>query len=235
MGTEAAKLTVGFHEFFRYTIPGYAFLIVIFLLFIAFGETRFFQNLPQTVISILAGPPIGFLIHWIYYSIFSCWYTRRSKAYTKIGEEIEKYTGNHEELKEEFTKRKILVIRCLWDNVFFSKKNEMRDRIEFLFTTFHSIGSVLLALWLGFFTGIYVLSFLNQKIKVPAQFSIFLLISPPFAVLWAVIFISIFLVISYKSRYDLGTSLEHSLVLKLKDLLTEEIESFANALSESKK
>lgn len=238
MGVEGTKISLGFHEFLRYAIPGYAFLIVVFSLFITFGEKAFFQNLPQAVISILAGPPIGFLIHWIYYSMFSYRYIRRSKVYREIGNQIERYIQNQgkpniKEFIEEFSKRRVLVIRCLWDNVFFSEENKMRERIEFLFTTFHSIGSVLVALWVGFFTGMYLL-LSTQKIKVSTQFSLFLLTSPSFFVLCTVILISVFLFISYKLRYNLATSLEFFAVLKLRELLTKEIGLFANALSKSK-
>lgn len=240
MGAEPAKITVGFHELFRYSIPGYAFLITAFLVFATVGETEVFQDLAQIVISILAGPPVGFLIHWIYYCGFSWYYTRHSSAYQEIRKEVEEYIENHEVsdvkgLKEEFSKHKVLVIRCLWDNVFFSKnlQNEMRDRIQFLFTTFHSIGSVFAALWLGFFVGIFSLLVLG-KINFPVEFSFSWLRLPLLWVFAVIGGVSLFLVKSYRLRYNLGTFLEFFAVIKLRKLIIEEIKVFSVGLDKTK-
>jgi len=138
---------LGLHGFLRYALPGYAFWTVLFIPAI-FDYKNFKESIPlfsdyfgPTVI-VLSGPILGFIFFHIYYILFERLYLRTAFW--------------HQAMHRHFNRRLCRLseseyrLRALYDLVFYDKRNVWKDRIDYLFSSFHSLAACSLAIWFAF-------------------------------------------------------------------------------------
>ncbi|MCW3984845.1 MAG: hypothetical protein NWE91_00290 [Candidatus Bathyarchaeota archaeon] len=155
------KFPLGFHEFFRYTVPGYIYLLVFFPpIFLTSSETVTIELLlslnsfVSSALLLVAGPILGYLIFHIYYPIYRYFFYNYEE--TRPFQVIRNYAStklNDEHLSET-------LVRALEDLAFYSESDPnlrpfdpdfkpLKDRMEFLFSSVHSLGATITAIWLG--------------------------------------------------------------------------------------
>jgi hypothetical protein len=222
---------IGFHEFFRYAIPGYGFLTVALITAWTGGLKSPFSDIQNVVAALVGGPFIGFVIHYgFYYPIWTWYYTNYSSTYkevTAIVKSVPKLQGS--ELSRGKSDK--LLARCIWDVVYFLDENrEQRDRIQFLLTIMHSIGATLFSIWLGFLAGLTIPSFIiHAEIDFQTiQKSLELVLTAATKWYWLVllgtlIITSILLFMSFKDRKHLAEKQEYLLVLKSRRKIQKEV------------
>jgi hypothetical protein len=221
------SIPLGFHEFFRYAIPAYGFVALALIVF-SLNDRRLISSLslPTAVVGVITGPFIGFLVSTLYYQIWVLYYKRKSKAYKKVKEIIESIPKFGEsELGTEYNGEKQLkyLVRFVWDFVYFSDENRAtRDRIQFIYTMMHSIGATILAIWLGFFSGVIFPVFLGQeKLMINIKWQWVFLVGVLFV-------ISLLLGSAFRERKILGENEEYLLARENYDKVKGRVSSNMN-------
>lgn len=163
-----AKVPLGFHEFFRYAIPGYIYLLVFFLpilttpLKATLEPSLSLDPLLSSALLVVSGPVIGFVIFQVYYLIFTRYFYGIKK--TPPFPTIERL------LRKELSKQGLAIstgsemeiwVRALEDllttsdplkktsNDLVARLAPSKERIRFLFSSFHSLGATAAAILLG--------------------------------------------------------------------------------------
>jgi hypothetical protein len=223
------SIPLGFHEFFRYAIPGYGFVAVAIIVFLLIDINGFSLSLSNAVLSAITGPFIGFLVSVLYYQIWMRHYKHNSKAYKKVNEIIKSIPKFREsELGTEYKDDQLTLVRCVWDFVYFSKNNEAtRDRIQFTFTMMHSIGATILAIWMGFFSGLASPFFLGyvEFSNIDWRWAPLLKLG---LLAWVLLVISLLLYLAFRERKILGENEEYLFVRENQEKIKEKVSSNMN-------
>jgi len=138
---------VGIHELLRYAIPGYSFLALLFLPFLISGRlTEVLPNWQEFVpVLLVGGLLIGYVLYYPYYRFFYHFYYNFA---TRKIEQPSMQTA--EKLCNEIGLKKEIQIIALHGRAV-EKDSRIRDICVFQFSVFHSIGTMVLSMWLGFF------------------------------------------------------------------------------------
>lgn len=247
-----ARFPLGLHEFLRYAIPGYIYLFVllppIYVTDYRSHSILLLLSLPPMLSStllIVAGPIFGFLIFHIYYAFFKHLFYRpdKIKAFMIIREHAKGKLGAKEKLlKSEF------FVRALEDLAVHSKSDSdtlepLKERMIFLFSSFHSLGATLAAILAGMCSWA-IWEFLDlhisgQIFQIPSVEAIIDAAKEPsvkvftiFAALW--IIISLFLLDAWRHRKNLAIELENLLAAVSKHHTDEAIEAIVEETKPSK-
>jgi len=188
------------HGFLRYALPGYAFwtvfLIPAFANYNKFKETiPIFTDYFGPVFFILSGPVLGYIFFHIYYIPFERWYLEDASWRQAMSRHFKSRLPPFSESQYRW--------RALYDLAYYDKENIWKDRIDYLFSSFHSLATCWLAMSLAF---IFWICYSQIGIKI----------SP---VLWlggSISLIAIKLVFSYHylDRYHLARPMEEMVVLR---------------------
>lgn len=157
--SEITKFQTSYHEFLRYAIPGYISLFVLFTLIILTPHSAFLADLSKidspiiAALIVIGGPACGYLIFLAYYSLFM-W-----RSYSI--EKVEPFKLIREKLRCKklslCSGQEEVLVRAIEDLALadsYLKMHSMeRERIQFLFSSFHSIGTTILAILLGIVCG----------------------------------------------------------------------------------
>ena len=222
-----AKFPLGLHEFLRFAIPGYVYLFVLLPPIFATGYNSLaillLLSLPEMLLSallIVAGPVLGFLIFHIYYALFKhCSYTvDKIEAFVLIRE----YAKDKLEAKDKWRIESEFFVRALEDFAVHAKSHSgtlepLKERMIFLFSSFHSLGASLVAVAAGMLSwgiwGILNRLISGQTFELPSPDAIVTAVSGPsgwvfiiFAILWTIT--SYFLFRSWRHRKNLAIELE---------------------------
>ena len=235
------KLSLGLHEFFRYAIPGYVYLLVFFLPILLTDFVPFpikpntSSQLFYSTLLVIAGPVLGYFIFYFYYPVCKRFSYNFEK--TPPFQVIKEYAARKlkemglsthlDELKRD---QKEMLVRALEDlavhSVHESKPSPLRERLDFLFSSFHSLGATITAIWLG--TLSWMIGGLSNRIITEQSLEI-----PPktfwplyfYAVLW--ICISLVLLVSWSHRKNLAIMEEYFLASIGKANINEFINAYA--------
>lgn len=145
-----ANIQLGLHEFLRYSIPGYIYLLVFFLPIVQANPALIESiSLFSSALLVLAGPILGYIFFHIYYPIFKyfSYDTAKTRPFSYIKKEVTK------EVKNVSSEEIEILTRAIEDFAFhdpYLKRYEKeRERIQFLFSSFHSIGTTIVAICSG--------------------------------------------------------------------------------------
>lgn len=238
----------GFHEFFRYVIPGFALGISFILLMIAYYEIALQDLFYITAVASLMSPFLGIIPFRIYYWFHQHFYRKKkeekknkckvevafigSDAYQKVWEIIRSHVEEAEKLKKD---QADILVRCVWDKIFFKDLDQrIRERILFLFTTSHSIGATATAIFLSIGIKAIILADIIVHIDMPYQprpiINLFTLIILFFS-------FAVFLYFVYRNFKTLAINEEFYAVIQNKKKIEEEkdtIEEFTETLLKKK-
>ena len=236
MARTNASGATGFHDFFRYAIPGYGLVAVVLATIWLVNPSMFPSSDLQDITAwVISGPFIGFLIqHALYYPVWTLYYIRCSKAYKSVKQTIKHISISvRSELAEydDSDSTRQLLTRCIWDFVYFSDDNRVaRNRIQFLLTTVHSIGATLVSIWLGFAFGLFYLFQRNYaELSFTAQTESNFVRSTTYGIVewyWVAIVLLVVtsgLVYSFWDRKRLAENQEYLLVLQNRDAIRIEV------------
>lgn len=230
------ELSLGLHGFFRYSIPGFVYLLVflgpIYLMFDEVVSSALLDLIPSlgsfeiSALLVISGPIIGYLIFHLYYVQFKKWcYTIKERPFEIIKSQALKI---HENMGDKSKQLSEFDIRALEDYAVHFYVNEkfepLRKRLDFLFSAFHSLGATVLAIWLGiaswiffgFFNVIISWSLILPSGRVLVAFAFF-------AIFWLII--SRILLSSWKFRKELATKEEAFLAAIARNEIGEVIEA----------
>lgn len=164
------KSSLGLHEFLRYAIPRYIYLLVFLLPIFLTGfpfpielTGSLMQSLLTTAALVITGPTIGYLVFHIYHPVFKRFpYKFKNIPPFRV---IETYLSTKLKKKDEnlwlnlSDYQKEMLVRAEEDVAVHSESNPnvrpfdpnlrvLRERMEFLFSGFHSLGATVTAIWL---------------------------------------------------------------------------------------
>jgi len=133
------------HSFLRHSLPGYILIVIslVPMLILPLPLLAWFKGFELLSIfaTILAGPVAGAVIYWIYYLLWGWSTVTESDYYRRIADEIGDRVPRGQ--LEAFTS-------AFEDRILFDKDNkEYAERLFFLWSTVHSIGASILALFFG--------------------------------------------------------------------------------------
>jgi len=243
--------SLGLHEFLRYALPGYIYLFV-FLLPIFLTDFPFpiklsgslVQSLLTTAVLVIAGPTIGYLVFYMYYPVFKHFsYNFKNIPPFQMMETYvsAKLNRARAELWPSLSRyQKEMLVRAMEDVAVHSGSslNEsahardpnlrvLRERVEFLFSSFHSLGATVTAIWLGIISWI-VAGAVNSLVSCELIFRIpkNVLITYTFlAFLW--VGVSVMLLFSFRHRKNLGITEEYLFALIHRGRIDDLIDDFA--------
>lgn len=142
---------MGLHEFLRYAIPGYVYLLVFLLpIVLANPSLNESNSLFSSALLVLAGPILGYILFHIYYPIFThfSYATDMIPPFSFIKKRVRRVvrgTPSKEKIES--------LTRAIEDLVFYDpcleRFEKERERIKFLFSSFHSIGTTIVAIYSG--------------------------------------------------------------------------------------
>lgn len=224
-----ARFPLGLHEFFRYAIPGYIYLLVFLPpIFITGSSVISFQlflhdQVFSSALLVLAGPLLGYVIYYVYYPIF--WLLsydyRTVPPFSMINVRISN------ELQEKRKKgivfhrlNKEALVRAVEDILSQDISKSGEERVKFLFSSFHSLGASIVGICLGMVSWLILklLDVFSGYTWDPVGFWGALYLFLVFSVTWVVVLILFLL--SWKQRKDLAIMEENILIIKKKkDLL----------------
>jgi len=151
------------HDLFRNAIPGYVFLIVIFSFYAVTGCLDAIKETPVAIMAIVAGFPLGFIIHAIYREVFHTWSGEQAKMdeenakilrHILIQGKLNIPSGNDKKLSHS-----LLLIIAKGDKSF-------HERIHFLISYIHALGGSAFAILLALiFMTVKKLTFLSSAMR----------------------------------------------------------------------
>jgi hypothetical protein len=227
------KVTLGLHEFFRYAIPGYIYLIVVLLpIFLTRGEIPLVQldSALLAAVLVIAGPTIGYIVFHIYYYIFMhfSYNIKRTPPFDWIDRMLrDKLTKRGENPEDHDIE---MLVRSIEDFEIFN--DSFYDRLVFLYSSFHSLGTIIVGILLGMLSWILWLVIrlvLSDFSWYVLQISEKTLVFGIFALVWIIIALSLWP--SWKYRKNLAFMEEDLLVSKKENLepdIDRVIEAYLN-------
>jgi hypothetical protein len=141
-----ANIQLGLHEFLRYSIPGYIYLLVFFLPNRTLIESN---SLFSSALLVLAGPILGDILFHIYYPIFMhfSYDTAETRPFSYIRTEVTRKVNDRSSKEIEILTRAIEDFA--FHDPYLRRFEKERERIQFLFSSFHSIGATIVAICSG--------------------------------------------------------------------------------------
>src|SRR3989338_3810412 len=126
------------HDLFRNAVPGFVFMIVILSFYAVTGRLDAINQNQGALLGLVAGFPLGFIIHSLYRIIFHIWSGEQAALEEEdaqlVSDEI--FQGDNKE-KAHF----------LWFHM--SQNQPWKGRIDFLYSYIHALGSSVLAIFLA--------------------------------------------------------------------------------------
>ena len=146
------------HDLFRNVVPGFVFLIVVLSFYGFSGTLKNIQDNQGTLVALVAGFPLGFIIYNIYRIVFHIGVGEQrmmeeddAEIMRKIVKEKTLFVENEFDKKEE--KNKALshfLLAILNDTQFWKERN------DFLSSYIHSLGASVLAIFLALVFMVFV-------------------------------------------------------------------------------
>ncbi len=174
------------HDIFRNAVPGFVFLIVILSFYAVTGSLENIHRNQEALVGLVAGFPLGFVIHSLYRIVFHVW----SGEQARMDEQEALWVDDTILRGLPREKAHYLMFRMCE-----SKNQNWKDRIDFLYSYIHALGASALAIVLALafiFTIKYPLSCALCCFNSCIPFYIFLM-----AVIWVIV-----AVIFYLGRQD---------------------------------
>lgn len=228
------KPSLSVHEFLRYAIPGYVFLLTAFspliipelynLIFFDWEISIFDRWEIFLGLFLIAGFVIGYLLYYPYYWYFRTFrYTKAQRVSLKIADE---------KLGIDSSCYDVLSLHTLAYYGAPEKYKPSVDHCIFQFSVVHSIGMTILAMLLG-----SLLSIVITISSIPSNLNEML----PLMASWEIILISIVILLSlnlcreYDYRLKLATRIEDFIVMQRLDQVIEENKAWLDKFEPSSK
>ena len=136
-------------DLFRNAVPGYVFLVVITSFYAALGKLDKITDVAQTILVVVAGFPLGFVIHYIYrfFHIFLR-EQRRMEAFEAelITERLNEDIVQSLRLDNEPTRRNRELSQLFELFLCASENKTLKDRNHFLIMRVHSLSGAIVAM-----------------------------------------------------------------------------------------
>lgn len=150
MSESAKPFSVSIHELLRYAIPGYSFLIVLYLHLIFVGASPLtFQGLEHFIsLFLVGGLVIGYFIYYLYYRLFisRVYNLENRKSLREARNLMFDQTRRWEEIRWE--------VLAVHSRALHKEEGRIRYSCLFQFSVFHSIGTMLFSIWIAYFFSI---------------------------------------------------------------------------------
>lgn len=135
------------HDLFRNAIPGFVFLVVILSFYAVTEKLENINANQEALVALVAGFPLGFIIHSLYRLVFHIWtfgFSEQQKIEEEDGEIIRRLIGFKTKPFEESFKKCKEREKALSNVLLLILREESvpwRERIDFLFSYVHALGS----------------------------------------------------------------------------------------------
>ncbi len=151
------------HDLFRNAIPGYVFLIVIFSFYAITEHLDAIKEAPLAIVSIVAGFPLGFILHAIYRAVFHIWSGEQADMDEQNADMLRAIMKKKSQICQSEDNKKLSHGLLL----IFAKSNEgFQGRIHFLISYIHALGGSALAILLALiFIGIKKFRFMFYAVR----------------------------------------------------------------------
>ena len=143
------------HDLFRNAVPGFVFLVVVLSFYAVTERIDNINDTQKAIVLFVAGFPLGFIIHSIYRIVFhigGCCLSEQKKMEEKDAKIMRGMFCENEKMKELerkysdcSNKNKVLSLLLLF-SLSEEKNKEWKNRIDFLFSYLHSLGSSILSI-----------------------------------------------------------------------------------------
>ena len=135
------------HDLFRNAAPGFVFLMVVLSFYAVTEKLENINAHQEALVALVAGFPLGFIIHSFYRLVFHIWtfgFSEQQKIEEEDGEIIRRLVGSETKAFEDSfrkCKEKEKALSTVSLLILREESTPWRERIDFLFSYVHALGS----------------------------------------------------------------------------------------------